>query len=273
MNRNIPNPTSSIPADGVLILCRHGQSIANLDPHNPAKVWYYAGSLDVALSSHGVEEALAVGERIKHIRVDDVFTSQLCRASMTAFLALSKHTDKRPVVWHREDVVRRGTGGTDVFVPLICRSELNERSFGLLEGVPSNLQVTPTRTQADLKRWRNGYRDPFPGGESAHDVFRRVVPFFTRQVAPLLVQGRNVLVVSHGFVLRALTKFLEGMSDQEYEAEMVLEKTDPERCRLLAPTGAPLVYRMTDISTHCFERLEGDRAFEVAQTAVPEFCR
>ena len=184
----------AVPADGVLILCRHGQSVANVDVRHPEREWYYAGSLDVALSSHGVEEALEVGHRIQNFRIDDVFTSQLCRASMTAFLALSKHSDKRPVVWYRgdNDVVPRGRAGADETVPLICRSVLNERclyniyihnlsslrfkanekitsckqlvrNFGDLEGVPSTKQVTPTRTQADLKRWRNGYRDSFPG--------------------------------------------------------------------------------------------------------------
>ena len=96
-----------------------------------------------------------------------------------------------------------------------------------------------------------------------------MIPFFTREIAPLLVQGRNILVVSHGFVLRALIKYLEGMTDAEWEAEMLLEKTAPERCRLLAPTGAPLIYRNIDISSHSFERIDGDKEFEVAQTAVP----
>jgi 2,3-bisphosphoglycerate-dependent phosphoglycerate mutase len=264
---------SKVAGDGYLILLRHGQSIWNLDPRHPEREWRYAGSTDVSLSTHGVDEALEAGERIKRYRIDDVFTSQLCRASMTAFLCLGRHSDKRPVAWYRDDndAVARGRGGADPTIPLICRSVLNERNFGELEGVPSTQHITPTRTPADLKRWRNSYRDAFPGaaGESTHDVFKRVVPFFTREIAPLLVQGRNVLVVSHGFVLRALSKFLEGMTDAEWEAEMLLEKTAPERCRLLAPTGCPLVYRMVDIATQSFERLEGDRAFEISQTAVP----
>jgi len=231
---------------------------------HPEREWFYAGSIDVALSSHGVEEALEAGKRVRNYRIDDVFSSPLCRASMTAFLALSCHSDHRPVTWYRneDDVVVRGSNGLDKSVPLIYRSVLKERSFGELEGVSSSQQVTPTRSAADIKRWRNSYREAFPRGESSHDVFVRVVPFFTREVAPLLMQGRNVMIVAHGFVLRALTKFLEVMADDEFEAEMVLEKTDPERCRLLSATGVPVVYRMVDIATQSFARIDGDRHFE-----------
>jgi len=277
--RGSRTPLKPVHGDGYLIILRHGQSIWNLDPREPTKDWRYAGTADVPLSTLGVEEALEAAERMKNYRIDQVFTSALCRATTTAFLALGKHHDRRPVVWYRDAESYRkakrlapnaggGKGGATVAgangaeggaadaVPLVSSAALNERCFGEMEGVLSSQHVTPTRTKEMLKRARNSYRVPFQGGESAHDVFNRAVPYFVKEVLPLLLQGRNVLIVTHGFVVRALTKFLEEMDDATFEAEMELEKTAPERCRLLAPTGAPLVYRVTDVGRRSFERIE-----------------
>jgi 2,3-bisphosphoglycerate-dependent phosphoglycerate mutase len=258
-----------VSGDGYLIILRHGQSIWNLDHKHPDKDWRYAGSADIPLSTTGVEEALEAAERMKNYRIDFVFTSQLCRATMTAFLALGKHNDRKPVFWYREGETWPGrqNEATLNHVPLVSSKRLNERCFGELEGVLSSQHVTPTRTKEMLKSCRNSYRVPFPGkgGESSHDVFCRVIPYFVKEVIPLLLQGRNVLLVTHGFVVRVLTKFLEEMTDTEFEAEMELEKTAPERCRLLAPTGAPLVYKLADIGKREFVRLEGDDVQELLE--------
>ena len=80
-----------------LILVRHGQSIWN-------QLNLFTGWVDVPLSSKGIEEALYVGNLIKEIPIDVIFTSTLIRAQMTAFLALAAHhSGKVPVLIHPTD--------------------------------------------------------------------------------------------------------------------------------------------------------------------------
>ena len=165
--------------DGYLILLRHGQSIWNHDPAFPDRPWKYAGSTDVPLSTHGVTEALEAGNRMRDFRIDQVFTSTLVRATMTAFLAMTRHSDRRPVVWHR-DALSAPPPSNEArldHIPMICCDWLSERNFGDLEGVSSTQHVTATRSAEDLAKWRTSYREKFPGqnGESAQDVFHRVV--------------------------------------------------------------------------------------------------
>ncbi|MEF3401915.1 2,3-bisphosphoglycerate-dependent phosphoglycerate mutase, partial [Listeria monocytogenes] len=50
-------------------------------------------------------------------------------------------------------------------------------------------------------------------------------------IAPEIKEGRRVVIAAHGNSLRALVKFLEGISDDEI---MDLE----------IPTGVPLVYEL-----------------------------
>ena len=96
-------------------------------------------------------------------------------------------------------------------------------------------------TEDELRSMRNLYREPFPAGESCADVTKRVLPYFEQYIVPHLKVGRNVLVSSHGFVIRCLIKHLESMSEDEFNEQMKLEKTRPSDCRLLVPTGKETV--------------------------------
>ena len=44
-------------------------------------------------------------------------------------------------------------------------------------------------------------------------VYARVLSFFLEKVLPLLVAGKNVLIVSHGNTIRALIKYIESIPD------------------------------------------------------------
>src|SRR4051812_19470762 len=77
-----------------LILMRHGESQWN--SYN-----LFTGWVDIPLSSAGVIESLEAGKQIRNQPIDIIFTSSLCRAQMTAFLAMTEHDSKKvPVVMH-----------------------------------------------------------------------------------------------------------------------------------------------------------------------------
>ena len=61
----------------------------------------------------------------------------------------------------------------------------------------------------------------------------RVIPFWEDHIAPDLLAGKNVIVAAHGNSLRALTKYIENISDDDI---MDLEMK----------TGEPVVYTFDD---------------------------
>ena len=61
----------------------------------------------------------------------------------------------------------------------------------------------------------------------------RVIPFWEDEIAPKLLEGKNVIVAAHGNSLRALTKYIENISDADI---MGVEMA----------TGEPVVYDLDD---------------------------
>ena len=65
--------------------------------------------------------------------------------------------------------------------------------------------------------------------ESLADVVVRLRPWWQARVEPLVAAGRTVLIVTHGSVVRAIKKELEGLSAKEISQVNI-------------PTGVPLTY-------------------------------
>ena len=59
------------------------------------------------------------------------------------------------------------------------------------------------------------------------------MPYYTETIVPDLSAGKTVLIAAHGNSLRALVKYLEGMSDEDVVA-------------LNIPTGIPLLYELDE---------------------------
>jgi 2,3-bisphosphoglycerate-dependent phosphoglycerate mutase len=67
----------------------------------------------------------------------------------------------------------------------------------------------------------------------AQDTVARFLPLWHETIAPVIRQGRKVLIAAHGNSLRALVKYLDNIP----EADIV---------ELNIPTGMPLVYELDD---------------------------
>jgi 2,3-bisphosphoglycerate-dependent phosphoglycerate mutase len=65
------------------------------------------------------------------------------------------------------------------------------------------------------------------------DTVARFLPYWREALAPSLQAGSKPIIVAHGNTLRALVKYLDGISDAEI----------PE---LEIPTGIPLVYELNE---------------------------
>ena len=211
-----------------LVLIRHGQSEWNLSNQ-------FTGWVDVDLSEKGVEEAKHAGELIKQagLEFDQAYTSVLTRAIKTLHYVLEE--------------------SGQLWIPEMKTWRLNERHYGALQGL--NKKETADKYGADqVHIWRRSYDvlppllkatdegsaakdrryadlDPriIPGGENLKVTLERVIPFWADHIAPDLLDGKNVVIAAHGNSLRALTKYIENISDADI---MNLEMA----------TGEPVVY-------------------------------
>ncbi|MCT6857918.1 MAG: 2,3-diphosphoglycerate-dependent phosphoglycerate mutase [Apilactobacillus sp.] len=215
-----------------LVLIRHGQSQWNLSNQ-------FTGWEDVDLSDKGVEEAKEAGKLVKKagLEFDFAYTSVLKRAIKTLHYALEE--------------------SDQLWVPETKTWRLNERHYGRLQGL--NKEETAEKYgDEQVHIWRRSYDtlppllsaddegsavndrrykdlDPnlIPGGENLKVTLERVMPLWADEIAPKLLDGKNVIIAAHGNSLRALSKYIERISDDDI---MDLEMK----------TGEPVVYEFND---------------------------
>ncbi|WP_407892352.1 2,3-diphosphoglycerate-dependent phosphoglycerate mutase [Lacticaseibacillus sp. N501-2] len=215
-----------------LVLIRHGQSEWNLSNQ-------FTGWVDVNLSDKGVEEAKAAGRKIKEagLEFDQAYTSVLTRAIKTLHFALEE--------------------SDQLWVPETKTWRLNERHYGALQGqnkaeaakkwgdeqvhiwrrsydtLPPLLSADDEGSAAQDRRYANLDPRIVPGGENLKVTLERVIPFWEDHIAPDLLAGKNVIIAAHGNSLRALTKYIENISDEDI-------------INLEMATGEPVVYTFND---------------------------
>lgn len=186
-----------------LVIVRHGQSVWNKENK-------FTGWVDVDLAEKGVEEANRAGELLKDYKFDAAFTSVLKRANRTLDIILDKIEQ------------------TDI--PITYDEALNERMYGDLQGKNKD-EMREEYGEEQVHIWRRSYDVPPPGGESLKDTAERVLPYFEKEIVPMIKAGKNIIISAHGNSLRALIMKLENLTPEE------ILKTE-------VPTGVPKVYEL-----------------------------
>lgn len=187
--------------NGLLILVRHGQSRWNLENR-------FTGWVDIPLTEEGEAEAQRAGELLKTYQFDAAFTSALSRAQETLRIIL--------------EVIDQPN------LPIQRDQALNERHYGDLQGLNKD-ETAAKFGKEQVHIWRRSYDVPPPNGESLKDTRARVLPYYQAHIEPLVLAGKQILVVAHGNSLRALVMALENISEQDI----------PD---LNIPTGIPMRY-------------------------------
>ena len=168
-----------------ILLIRHGQSEWN-------KLNLFTGFKNIELSDQGIEEADKAGQNFKNLNIkfDIVFTSELKRAQETAKIIL-KNLDQWDHLYGEGKII------TDI--------KLNERDYGDLTGL-NKKETADKFGEEQVHKWRRGYSDQPPNGESLEDVVRRVKIYFEESIKPAIqsADNNNILIAAHGNSLRAL---------------------------------------------------------------------
>jgi 2,3-bisphosphoglycerate-dependent phosphoglycerate mutase len=213
-----------------LVLIRHGESTWNLENR-------FTGWTDVDLTPTGIVQAQQAGRLLKAEGwdFDLCYTSVLKRATRT--------------LWHCLDEMDR------TWLPVVHSWRLNERHYGALQGL-NKADMARQYGEEQVLVWRRSYDTPPPAlepddprsergdvryarlapgqvplSECLKDTVARVLPFWDEAMAPAIRSGHRVLVVAHGNSIRALVKYLDGISDSDIVG-------------LNIPNGIPLVYEL-----------------------------
>jgi len=211
-----------------LVMIRHGESTWNLENR-------FTGWTDVPLTPTGVDQARQAGRLLKAegFDFDVAYTSVLKRAIWT--------------LWHALDELDR------TWLPVVNAWQLNERHYGALQGLnkvetakrfgddqvliwrrsydtpPPSLEASDPRCERSDRRYAALAPGEVPLTECLKDTVARVLPYWHDVLAPTIRSGRRVLIAAHGNSMRALVKYLDGISDADIVG-------------LNIPNGIPLVY-------------------------------
>jgi len=215
-----------------IVLLRHGESIWNKENR-------FTGWTDVDLSERGIAETREAARLLTEngFTFDVAFTSVLKRAIRTLWIVL----DEMALMW----------------IPVHRSWRLNERHYGALQGL-NKREMAAKYGEEQVLIWRRSYaeRPPaltrddsrFPGKdpryrdlkaeelpltESLKDTVMRFLPYWHNTIAPVLREGKRILIAAHGNSLRALVKYLDDISDQDI-------------VQLNIPTGIPLIYEIDE---------------------------
>ena len=213
-----------------LVMIRHGESDWN-------KQNRFTGWIDVGLAETGTAQARLAGELLRDggFRFDVAYTSVLKRAIATLWIVL----EELDSMW----------------LPQTAHWRLNERHYGALQGL-NKAETAAKHGDAQVHTWRRSFdvpppplaaddpshpaRDPrykgvrpdlLPSGESLALTLVRVMPVWEERLAPILRDGRNLVIAAHGNSLRALVKHLFEISDDAIP-------------KLEIPTGNPLAIEL-----------------------------
>ena len=213
-----------------LVLIRHGESTWNLENR-------FTGWTDVPLTDTGVAQARQAGRLLKEAgyEFDVAYTSVLKRAIHT--------------LNHCLDTLDRD------WLPVVKDWRLNERHYGGLQGL-NKADMAKQYGDEQVLIWRRSYDTPppeltaddprgqrqdpryaqldpaqIPLTECLKDTVARVLPCWNEVLAPAIRSGQRIVMAAHGNSIRALVKYLDGISDADIVG-------------LNIPNGIPLVYEL-----------------------------
>ena len=144
--------------------------------------------------------------------------------------------------------------------------ELNERHYGGLTGLNKDETIKKYGIK-QVKIWRRSFETSPPPMDSQHpyknkinsnisseslkDTFDRVVPYYEKEIKPLISSKKNILIVFHGNSCRALLMKIFNISKKKI-------------VKFEIPTGNPLLIRFgDDLKVQDYKYLDAKRAKKI----------
>jgi 2,3-bisphosphoglycerate-dependent phosphoglycerate mutase len=238
-----------------LVLLRHGESDWNQKN-------LFTGWVDVDLTAAGEAEARRAGELlVSHDLLPDVVHTSLLRRGIRSAEICLNAAERH-------------------WIPVRRSWRLNERHYGALQG-KDKAAVRKQFGDEQFMLWRRSYDvppqplpdddeysqvgdpryadllDAVPRTECLADVVARLMPYWYDAIVPDL-RHSTVLIAAHGNSLRAMVKYLDGLSDDAVVS-------------LNIPTGIPLHYDLDPVTlrpTRPADYLDPEAAVEAIQAVA-----
>lgn len=161
-----------------LYLTRHGQTEWNIEQR-------LQGHRDSPLTELGLQHAAWLSESMSGISLDAIYASSSPRTLRTA------------------QILRR-----DRMIDIVPEDALKEISMGSWEG-RRNSDIEAHSPDDHFDFWNNPHQyEPTNGGESYHDLQRRVILKVQDIIASN--EGKTILIVTHAATLKVIMAFFEG---------------------------------------------------------------
>ena len=159
-------------------LIRHGETTANA-----AKT--FAGITDVELTEKGIDQAKVAADKLKDVKFNAIYSSDLKRAKDTANAIAEKQ-------------------GLSVQI----NERFREMNFGIWEGMRfSDIKASAPEL---LQMWFDDFEHfVVPQGESVKEMFERVTEAYKQIILDFgMDSDTQIAIVAHGGVIQALLSFL-----------------------------------------------------------------
>lgn len=168
-----------------LILIRHATST-----YNEQGLW--CGWDNPHLSEKGFAEARKAGEVLQGVSIDKIYLPSFYRTQETL------------------QEILKVLGNPHI--ETIIAEELKERDYGDFTA-KNKWQIKQEVGDEEFQKIRRGWDYPIPHGESLKQVYEREIPYLTTHILPDILEEKSVLIISSGNALRAISKYIEQISD------------------------------------------------------------
>ena len=197
-----------------LLLLRHSQSLWN-------KQRRFTGWADIELTKQGRSQAELAGKLIKDLNIefDAYFTSVQIRAIDTLEIILDVLGKKNSKIEKAYELCERHYGALtglnkEEMMKKHGKKQVHiwRRSFDV---PPPPMEKTSPNHPSKNKAYINIPSSKIPSSESLKNTFDRVIPYYEKNIKPLLSSNKNILISAHGNSLRALCKKLLNISNKK----------------------------------------------------------
>lgn len=171
-----------------LFLVRHGRTDWNA-------LGRFQGRIERPLDEVGIEQAEEVARRLADLEIDAIYSSDMLRARQTADI-IAKHHD----------------------LPIVFVPDLKEGSYGPIDGIMKEefhirfAEVLKVRNALPSKE--KFHHRLVEGAETSAEILARALPCL--QTISKNHPGQQIIVVTHGWVMRSLFVFFS-----EFEVDFV----------------------------------------------------
>lgn len=198
-----------------IYLIRHGLTLWNAEKR-------FQGHRDIPLSAEGVEQAKRVSKRLKALRIDAVYSSDLWRAYQTAQMIAEPHA-----------------------ISVIPVSEFREIHMGDWEGL--TLDEIKGRYAEIFSVWRERPTEAgVPGCEGISNLAARALRGF-RTLAEKHRNGERIIIVGHGLLNAVLlTQLANGDLDRCHQV-----KQGNTAVNIITYDGTDFCCTLLNSTTHC----------------------